>query len=122
MQSNDMLAILQELVVIDKSPPIEVALPPPPHSAPPDPAVNTAANANVQLEMIRILQEMQQNTGGQSRRGGRGSGNREKNRLNPDNTNFPCCITDKYYHTHGGYNYVSSDCKRKKEKVKTTQQ
>ena len=78
---------------------------------------------DVQLEMLRILQEMHQaysqggrgftGRGGQGGRDGRGYGNRNMNCRTPDNANNTCCITDQYCHTHGGYNHTSGECTRK---------
>ena len=49
-----MLVMLQELVIGGNNPPVEVI---PPPTAPPDPAANTVAHIDVQMEMLRILQE-----------------------------------------------------------------
>ena len=54
-QGIEMLAILQELVIGDDNPHIEVISPP---TSPPAPAANTVAHTYVQPEMLRILQEM----------------------------------------------------------------
>ena len=116
IQGTEMLTTLQELVIADNNPPIEDMTPP---TAPPAPAANAIAHTDVQMEVLRILQEIQQNNagcrrkGGRGGRGGRGCDSREREHLNPDNTNFPGCITDKYCHTHGGCNNTSPDCTRK---------
>ena len=115
-QRTEMLAILQEIVIADNNSPIE-GMPPP--TAPPAPVENTVVHTDVQLGMLRTLQEMQQSNVGQSGRfrrggsGGRGRDNCEKNRLTPDNVTFPRRITDNYCHIHGGCNHVSSNCTRK---------
>ena len=114
-----MLAMLQELAIVDNNPPIEDM---PPYTAPQAPAANAVTHTNVHMEMLRILQEMQQSNvsrsrrgrrGGRGGRGGRGRGSRKRNRRIPDNTSFPRRITDKYCHTHGGCNHVSGDFTRK---------
>ena len=118
-QGTKMLAMLQWLVIGDDNPPIEFI---PPPTAPPDPEADAIAHTDVQMEMLRILQEMQQSNGGCSGRDGRcrrfgrgfsGRGGRERTRCTPDNTSFPRRVTDKYYHNHGGCNHDFPDCTKK---------
>ena len=118
-QGIEMLEMLQELVIGNDNPPNEVI---PPSTAPPDPAANDVAHTDVQMEMLRILQEIQQNNASHGARGGRGGrggrgfgrrGDRERTRHTPDNASLPRCVTDKYCHTHGGCNHDSPDCTRK---------
>ena len=103
-QSTEMLAMLQDFAAIqDANPPVEA-----PSS--PAPAANTVAQTDVQLEMMRILQEMHQvygrgrrgfaGRGGKGGRGGRGYGNRSRNRRTPDNANlFVVSRTNIIIHT-----------------------
>ena len=97
-QGTEMLAMLQELVIVYNNPSIE-DMPPP--TASPDPAANAVVHTDVQIEMLRILQEMRQSNTGRSGRGGQdGRGDRgrdgcERTRCTPENAKFPHCITDK---------------------------
>ena len=120
-----MLAMLQDFVAVqDVNPPVE--------APPPAPVANAVVQMDVQLEMLRILQEMHQayaqggrgiagrgGQGGRGRQGGQGGfggrryGNRNRNCRTPDNANFVCRVTNQYCHTHGGYNHISGDCTRK---------
>ena len=111
-QGNEMLAMLQGLTEANTNPPTEEVLPP-------APAANAAAHVDVQLEMLRILQEMHNGytgrggRGGRGNRGGQGNNSRQRNRRTPDNANFNRRITNQYCHTHGGCNHDSVDCTRK---------
>ena len=67
-QGTEMLVMLQELVIGDDNPPIEVILPP---TAPSTPAANAIAHTDVQMEILRIVKEMQQINSGHGGRGGR---------------------------------------------------
>ena len=87
-------------------------------------AVNAAIGANVQLQMLQILQAMQaaqangngnqnqqvQNGGGNQNGGGRPA---RTNRRTPDDVTFNRVDTSKYCHTHGACNHASSACNRK---------
>ena len=106
-QGTEMFTMLQELVVGDENPPIEVISPP---TYPPTPAANVVAYTDVQMEMLRIIQKMQQsNTGysgrsGRDGRGGRhfgGHGGGKRTHRNMDNVSFRRRVTDKEYHTRG---------------------
>ena len=117
-QSSQMLAMIQDLVVTDNNPPNEEMPPPPPTQQ----TANATAHTDVQLEMLRILQEMRQEYAGHGGRGGRGAGRggqsgrgqgQRRNRRTPDSANFARLITDQYCHTHGGCNHISGDCTRK---------
>ena len=90
---------------------------------PPSPVANAAAQQDVQLEMLRILQEIYLNyaagrvgkgdRSGGIGRGGSGQGNCNRNLRKPDNANFAHCITDQCCSTHGSCNHVSRDSTRK---------
>ena len=94
---------------------------PPPH--PPKPVANAAAQQDVQLEILRLLQEMHLNYAagrgyrcgrdGGGDKGGRGQGNRNKSRRTPENANLARHTTYQYCSTHGGCSHASQDCTRK---------
>ena len=79
---------------------------------------NTMKSDTVQLEMLKILQQIQQNlttTGGQQGTGNNNSNNNNGRRgraprKTPDNCSFTRTIKDKYYWTHGGCNHTSTEC------------
>ena len=53
---TEMMAMLQELVIVDNNPPLE-DMPPP--TDPPAPTVNTVAHTEVQMEMLHSLHQIQ---------------------------------------------------------------
>ena len=84
-QGTEMLAMLQDLTTKVNPPQVEDR-----PTAPPAPAANAVAHTDIQLEMLRILQDMRQEfsgragrggggRGNQGGRGGRGAGNRTRN-------------------------------------------
>ena len=93
----------------------------------PPPATESlnATTQNTQLEILRLLRDMQTelrnqrstNNGNevpptnQGRGGGAGRGGIiRRNRKTPDNARFPRPQTDKYCWTHGGCNHTSGEC------------
>ena len=84
---------------------------------PPNPIANTDAQQDIQLEILRVLQEIHLNyatgrgvrdvRGGRGGRGLRGQGNCNRNRRTSDNTNLARHITDQYCSTYGGFNHAS---------------
>jgi hypothetical protein len=116
-QGTEMLAMLSEMQ--DNNPPIQESTPPPP---PTEQSANSAAHTDVQLQILRILQDMHQhqvrprkNQTGRTGAGGRGSAQRTgaQNRRTLDDATFSRRVTDKYCHTHGGCNHTSGECTRK---------
>ena len=97
--------------------------------APPQEMMNATIADTVQLQILKILQDMQNtqiggnarqgnsgSTGG-GRNGGRGNGGGNQrqsvNRRTPDNATFNRADTTKYCHTHGACNHSSAECNRK---------
>ena len=110
---TEMLAMLQGLAEQDANPPQAEVIPQP------APAANAATNQDIQLEMLRILQEIQ-NTytgragrGGRGGRGGQGDNNSNRNTRTPDNATFNRRVTNMYCHTYGGCNHNLTNCTRK---------
>ena len=81
--------------------------------------VNATATDLVQLEMLKILQQMQQsmrtNTSAQQTRNSQPptSKNRRPPRKTPDSALYPRQKTDIYCWTHGGSSHSSAQCNRK---------
>ena len=114
IQGTEIITILQDFAAVqDANPPVE--------ALPPAPAAKALAQTDVQLEMLRILEEIHQaydrgvrglggrrsqgyrgRQGGQGGLGGRGYGNRNRNLCTLGNANFSRRVTDQYCHTHGG--------------------
>ena len=119
-QGTEMLAMLSDMTLQDNNPPIQELTPPP---LPTKHSANSAAHTDVQLQILRILQDMQQNhvrpgrrnQAGRTGAGGRGPAQRTgaQHRRAPDDTTFSHRVTDKYCHTHRGYNHTSGKCTRK---------
>ena len=79
--------------------------------APQQPAVNAAITDNVQLEILRLLQNLQQPANVPEDNGGRRRRNR--NRRTPDNASFERAVRNRYCWTHGACNHPSNQCRRK---------
>ena len=83
------------------------------------PTANSVTNTNIQLKMLKILQELQSEYSGRRGRGvggsrsGRGNHNQNKIKRNPDNITFNCRIENLYYHTHRRCNHILLECTRK---------
>ena len=125
-QQVELLAMVQDLV--EQPPAQEIAEAP----ATEQQVANATIADNVQLQILRILQDMQnaQNGGGNqqgSRGGNNGGGNNggaaQRTRINrrtPDTASFNRADTSKYCHTHGACNHSSSECNRKAPGHKNT--
>ena len=81
--------------------------------------VNAAATDPIQVEMLKILQQMQQSMmssvpvqQAQSTQPAPNQ-NRRPPRKTPDNASYPRKKTDIYYWTHGGSGHSSAQCNRK---------
>ena len=98
VQNEQVLAMMQTLQETQLEPPQQ-------------PAVNATVTDNVQLEILRLLQNLQQPTNVQEETGERRRRNR--NRKTPDNASFDRAVTDKYCWTHGACNHPSEQCRRK---------
>jgi hypothetical protein len=68
-QGTEMLAMLQDITT-NVNPPLEEQ-----PQAPPAPAANAVAHTDIQMEMLRLLQDMRQELSGRAGRGGGGRGN-----------------------------------------------
>ena len=120
----EMLQGLQGLATDDNAPNVHPTPPttqaqiPPPH-----PTANAAAQPDVQLEILRMLGDMQQSMprgdrgrrsargrGGQAGREGRGGA--QTYQKTPDNATFLRRVTNDYCWTHGGCNHGSNECSR----------
>lgn len=92
-------------------------------------SLNITTNQTTQLEILKLLRELQLNIQGTNTEGsgdsaGRGAGglrNRNdnggrrnrgirRNKKTPDNASFPLPQKDKYCWTHGACNHNSKDC------------
>ena len=81
-------------------------------------SVNATIQDNVQVEMLRILQDISQNMNNNNNSNntspnGQGGGGRRCARKTPDNANFHRRITNKYCWTYGGCAHNSGACTRK---------
>ena len=122
-QQVELLAMVQDLV---EPPPAQDIVEP---AAPAQETMNATIADTVQLQILKILQDMQNTQiGGNARRGnsgatgggrnsgsGNGGGNQRQsiNRRTPDNATFNRADTTKYCHTHGACNHSSAECNRK---------
>jgi hypothetical protein len=75
---------------------------------------NSATQASVQAETLKVLVEMQQQLQNLSKdvRTGNGKG-RNLPKKTPDNPPYSRTVTDKYCWTHGGCNHNSNQCTRR---------
>ena len=83
---------------------------------------NLVSQDTMQLEMFRILRDMQRNTqrnspdncnGDGNGGGGCGGQQRQRNRKTPNNASFARQTMVKYCWTYGGYEHDLSECSRK---------
>ena len=75
---------------------------------------NTVQMDPVQVEMLKLLQQMQQSiTNSSNNQGGGGTVRRRQRRKTPDDATFHRNRTDKYCWTHGACGHVSTKCKIK---------
>ena len=122
VQGTKVLAIVQELAEANANPPTETV------QLPPAPVANAVIQDTIQVEMLRLLQDIANrngNNGGRGGRGGRdnygnrggnsgrGNANGNRNRRTPDNASFIRRIMNLYCHTHGACNHISADCTSK---------
>ena len=129
-QQVELLAMVQDLV--EPAPVQDIVG----QAAPEQDAMNATIADTVQLQILKILQDMQNTQiGGNTRRGngggtsgsrssgsGNGGGNQRQsiNRRTPDNATFNRADTTKYCHTHGACNHSSAECNRKAAGHKNT--
>ena len=114
-RDNDLLSVIQSVMDTNSQAPlmapsdISLETPPPHHNT------NNIQSDTVQLEMLKILQQMQQamtsNTGAQNQDRGGCKGNTGRTpKKTPDDATFQRFKKDKYCWTHGACGHVSSDC------------
>ena len=119
-QQAEMLAVMQSMVPPDEAPAQEEneqANDSGTNAVPTQQMANAVIADNVQLQMLRILQSMQesqQNSTGNNGGGEQNGGGRVRvNRRTPDSETFNRRDTTKYCQTHGACNHTSSECNRK---------
>ena len=79
---------------------------------------NAVQNDSIQLEMLKLLKQMQESmctqlNKTQQKNGSQPSTNKKPPRKTPDDASYPRKKTNKYCWTHGGTNHSSQECQRK---------